>query len=149
MHPVAAVESGPRRPSAASAPDGGLMRDERSGREQRARRTSSRSSRQLQAVPTCWPWRAKRGTAATPQPGSSPSPDLRHEAGRSFGVNRRRLPFRRRRDTVERPYRRLLDEDDLDAEAKRRLTERFLRADPEELQERIDAALDRLDRLGK
>ena len=33
--------------------------------------------------------------------------------------------------------------------APRTLTERLQRADPEELQERIDAALDRLERLGK
>ena len=65
------------------------------------------------------------------------------------GTERRGAKVVRRYDRGRTPYRRLLDEDDLDAEAKRRLTERFLRADPEELQERIDAALDRLDRLGK
>lgn len=65
------------------------------------------------------------------------------------GTERHGAKVVRRYDRGRTPYRRLLDEDDLDAEAKRRLTERFLRADPEELQERIDAALDRLDRLGK
>ena len=65
------------------------------------------------------------------------------------GTERQGAKVVRRYDRGRTPYRRLLDEDDPDAEAKRRLTERFLRADPEELQERIDAALDRLERLGK
>ena len=65
------------------------------------------------------------------------------------GTERQGAKVVRRYDRGRTPYRRLLDEDDLDAEAKRRLTERFLKADPEELQERIDAALDRLERLGK
>ena len=58
------------------------------------------------------------------------------------GTERHGAKVVRRYDRGRTPYRRLLDEDDLGDEAKRRLTERFLRADPEELQERIDAALD-------
>lgn len=65
------------------------------------------------------------------------------------GTERRGAKVVRRYDRGRTPYRRLLDADDLDAEAKRRLTERFLRLDPEELQERIDAALDRLEQFGK
>ena len=47
------------------------------------------------------------------------------------------------------PYRKLLAAGVLDGDAERRLTARFLRLDPEDLQERIDAALDRIERLAR
>lgn len=58
-------------------------------------------------------------------------------------------PAARARTVRASPCRKLLAAGVLDGDAERRLAARFLRLDPEDLQERIDAALDRIERLAR